>query len=53
MSVAYNAVLTSDLDKGTTAGDADGPPQWVDELGREVPTFVSERLDLVAKYHGR
>lgn len=53
MSVAYNEVLTSDLDKGTTAGDADGPPQWVDELGREVPTFVNERLDLVAKYHGR
>lgn len=53
MSVAYNEVLTSDMDKGTTAGDADGPPQWVDELGREVPTFINERLDLVASYHGR
>ena len=67
MSVAYNEVfdsesdsgpdsgrkVASDLDKGTTAGDADGPPRWVDELGREVPTFIDPRLDLVAQYHGR
>lgn len=65
MSVAYNegfdsddstsaaATITSDLDKGTTAGDADGPAVWRDELGKYVPTFINERLDLVTQYHGR
>lgn len=59
MSVAENmenldfVQVPSDLDKGTTAGDADGPPIWMDELGCEVPTFINERLDLVAQWHGR
>lgn len=45
--------VPSDLDKGTTAGDADGPGVWVEELGCEVPSFIDERLDLVAKWNGR
>lgn len=64
MSVAYNVgfdsqetgrdgYVPSDLDKKTTAGDADGPARWIDELGCEVPTFIDERLDLVAQWHGR
>lgn len=39
--------VASDMDKGTTLGDADGPDRFVDSLGIEVPTFVDPRLDLV------
>jgi hypothetical protein len=40
--------LTSDLDKGTTLGDADGPYEFVPCLGQEVPTFVDPRHDLIS-----
>lgn len=48
--------VPSDLDKGVTFGDADGPDVFVDELGIVVPTFVDPRNDLIrgsAKYYKR
>jgi hypothetical protein len=38
--------VTSDLDQGTTLGDADGPYRFVPSLGQEVPTFIDPRWDL-------
>src|ERR1700759_1047753 len=38
--------MTSDLDKGTTLGDADGPYEFIPCLGQEVPTFIDPRHDL-------
>lgn len=48
--------VASDLDKGVTFGDADGPDLFVDQLGIVVPTFVNPRNDLIrgsAKYFER
>lgn len=39
--------VESDLDKSVTLGDADGPDVFIPELGREVPTFVDDREDLI------
>lgn len=39
--------VESDLDKGVTFGEADGPDLFVDQLGIVVPTFVNPRNDLV------
>jgi hypothetical protein len=48
--------IASDLDKGVTFGEADGPDTFIDELGIVVPTFVDPRNDLIigsAKYYKR
>jgi len=48
--------IASDLDKGVTFGEADGPDLFVDELGIIVPTFIDPRNDLIrgsAKYYKR
>lgn len=42
--------VESDLDKGTTLGDPDGPDQFVPELGLTVPTFVDPREDLIGDH---
>lgn len=39
--------VESDLDKGVTFGDADGPDTFVDSLGIIVPTFLDPRDDLI------
>lgn len=39
--------VKSDLDKGVTFGDADGPDTFVDSLGIVVPTFLDPRNDLI------
>lgn len=39
--------VQSDLDKGVTFGDADGPDLFVDQLGIVVPTFINPRNDLI------
>ena len=39
--------FVSDLGKGVTYGDADGPNAFVPEFGFVVPTFVDPRIDLI------
>lgn len=41
--------VASDMDKGTTLGDADGPDVFVETLGMIVPSFVDPREDLAVK----
>ncbi|HPE53000.1 MAG TPA: hypothetical protein PK852_02675 [Mesotoga prima] len=36
-----------DLDKKVTLADADGPNKFIPELGKEVPTFIDPREDLI------
>jgi hypothetical protein len=36
----------SDLDKGLTYGDADGPETYIQMIGFEVPTFIHPRDDM-------
>lgn len=38
--------VKSDLDKKLTLGDADGPDEFIPELGMIVPTFIDPRIDL-------
>lgn len=40
-------MTVSDLDKGLTLGDADGPERWIPQLEMEVPTFINPRTDLL------
>lgn len=39
--------VPSDLDKGVTFGEPDGPDQFIPELGKIVPTFIDPRTDLI------
>lgn len=39
--------IVSDLGKGVTFGDADGPNIFIPEFGFIVPTFVDPRIDLI------
>lgn len=39
--------VASDLDKGVTFGEADGPDQFIEQLGIVVPTFIDPRNDLI------
>ena len=39
--------VSSDLDKGVTFGEADGPDAFIEELGIVVPTFLNPRHDLI------
>lgn len=48
--------VESDLDKGVTFGEADGPDEFIQQLGIIVPTFIDPRNDLIigsAKYYKR
>lgn len=40
-------MVASDLDKGVTFGDADGPDTFIPQLGIIVPTFTDPRNDLI------
>jgi len=42
--------VSSDLDKGLTYGDADGPDIFVPTLGMEVPSFIDPRDDLIPSH---
>ncbi|AKU45293.1 hypothetical protein MADRUGA_3 [Mycobacterium phage Madruga] len=42
--------VLDDTVKGTTLGDPDGEPRFVDYLGCEVPTFINKREDLIPEY---
>lgn len=39
--------VVSDLGKGVTYGDADGPDIFIPEFGFIVPTFIDPRIDLI------
>lgn len=39
--------VLDDTVKGTTIGDPDGPIQFIESLGVEVPTFIDPRIDLI------
>lgn len=39
--------IISDLGKGVTYGDADGPDIFIPEFGFMVPSFVDPRIDLI------
>lgn len=38
-----------DTMRKVTLGDPDGPMKFIEELGKEVPTYIDERLDLISK----
>lgn len=40
--------VIDDTIKGLTLGDPDGPPRFIETLGREVPTYIDPRDDLKA-----
>jgi hypothetical protein len=39
--------VVDDTIRGLTLGDPDGPLQFIDTLGQEVPTYLDPRLDLL------
>ena len=44
--------VLDDTVKGTTIGEPDGPIQFIESLGVEVPTFVDPRIDLIPPGRG-